>query len=218
MNHHSSEMGSVAIAMRKQLDADLFREHFLLTPTIEVVLTTVDLQQLVNFCADQSVSLAIVDFEFPDRAGYRVGMNLLQAKKVQQLLLIDRHYHPMRAEQAQSAGAAYSSRNVKLHRLTKFAGWLSQGRSIAADELENLLEYENQWRIDRIHEEIKLTNREIEIWTLLGEGKTVADCAERLGIAPSTADNHKAKLMKKLNVNKSTELARLALRAGLVDL
>jgi two-component system, NarL family, response regulator NreC len=63
-----------------------------------------------------------------------------------------------------------------------------------------------------------LTPREMEVLKLIAQGNTVKHCAELLALAPSTVDNHKSRLMKKLGVHKSLELTRLAIRAGLVSL
>jgi DNA-binding NarL/FixJ family response regulator len=63
-----------------------------------------------------------------------------------------------------------------------------------------------------------LTPRELEVLKLIAQGNTVKHCAELLALAPSTVDNHKSRLMKKLGVHKSLDLARLAIREGLVSL
>lgn len=61
-----------------------------------------------------------------------------------------------------------------------------------------------------------LTPREREVMTYLSLGYTVKQAATTLGLRPSTVDNHKTRLMKKLNVHKTVELTRLAFRYGLV--
>jgi two-component system response regulator NreC len=63
-----------------------------------------------------------------------------------------------------------------------------------------------------------LTPREIEVWKLIAQGYSVKRCAELLLLAPSTVDNHKSHLMKKLGVHKSLDLTRLAIRDGLVSM
>jgi DNA-binding NarL/FixJ family response regulator len=63
----------------------------------------------------------------------------------------------------------------------------------------------------------RLTNRELQVLRFLAEGLTVKECARRLELAHSTADNHKARLMKKLGVHRLAELVRLAVREGLVE-
>ncbi|MBL9080697.1 MAG: response regulator transcription factor [Planctomycetales bacterium] len=61
-----------------------------------------------------------------------------------------------------------------------------------------------------------LTPREREVMTYLSLGYTVKQTAATLGLQPSTVDNHKTRLMKKLDAHKTVELTRLAFRYGLV--
>ena len=61
-----------------------------------------------------------------------------------------------------------------------------------------------------------LTRRELDVVICLADGKSVKQCAESLGIGPSTAGNHKSRLMKKLGVHKTIELVHLVIRAGLL--
>lgn len=63
-----------------------------------------------------------------------------------------------------------------------------------------------------------LTRRELEVLRLVGLGKTVNQCAEALGVSPSTIGNHKYRLMRKLGVINSLQLLRIAVRHGLADL
>jgi two-component system response regulator NreC len=61
-----------------------------------------------------------------------------------------------------------------------------------------------------------LSQREQQVMRLLAEGRTVKGCAEMLGLSESTIDNHKSRLMKKLGIHKSSELAVRAIRDGLL--
>jgi len=61
-----------------------------------------------------------------------------------------------------------------------------------------------------------LTARELEVLARLSEGLSVRACAARLGISTNTVDNHKARIMQKLRIHKTVELARFAIRHGLV--
>jgi DNA-binding NarL/FixJ family response regulator len=63
-----------------------------------------------------------------------------------------------------------------------------------------------------------LSERERQIMRLLAQGKSVRECAAALGLAHSTIDNHKARLMKKLGVHKISELTCRAVREGLIVL
>ncbi|MHC4403912.1 MAG: response regulator transcription factor [Planctomycetota bacterium] len=63
-----------------------------------------------------------------------------------------------------------------------------------------------------------LTPREGEIFRLLSLGCTVKEAASILKVAPSTADNHKARLMAKLGTDKAALLTRLAIRMGVSNM
>jgi DNA-binding NarL/FixJ family response regulator len=62
---------------------------------------------------------------------------------------------------------------------------------------------------------VHLTPREEEIFRLLSLGCTVKEAAAVLNVAPSTADNHKARLMAKLGTDKAALLTRLAIKHGI---
>ena len=61
-----------------------------------------------------------------------------------------------------------------------------------------------------------LTARELQVMKLLADGYSVRRCAEWLGLAESTIDNHKSRLMKKLDLHKVVELTHMAIREGLI--
>ncbi len=52
---------------------------------------------------------------------------------------------------------------------------------------------------------------------MLARGVTLKDAAGILGISYKTADKQKASLMTKLNIHDRVELARYAIREGLIQ-
>ncbi len=61
-----------------------------------------------------------------------------------------------------------------------------------------------------------LTTREREVLKFIVKGKTNAEIADILSISTRTVENHRANIMKKLNVKKTAELVRYAVDHGLV--
>jgi len=62
-----------------------------------------------------------------------------------------------------------------------------------------------------------LTGRETEVLKLIAEGKSGKEIAAILHLSVRTVDNHRASIMRKLHVNKSTDLVRHALSMGYVS-
>jgi len=63
----------------------------------------------------------------------------------------------------------------------------------------------------------KLTAREQEIMRMLAEGASKGDIAEQLCISIKTVENHRANIMRKLDIHSAMELVRYAARLGLID-
>jgi DNA-binding NarL/FixJ family response regulator len=61
-----------------------------------------------------------------------------------------------------------------------------------------------------------LSPREREVFHLVVEGRTTKEIARTLGISVKTADNHRYRLMEKLDVHNTAELVRYAARRGLL--
>jgi len=61
-----------------------------------------------------------------------------------------------------------------------------------------------------------LTNREREVFHLIIEGKTTKEIARSLDISVKTAENHRGKVLDKLNVGNAAELVRYAAKNHLL--
>lgn len=63
-----------------------------------------------------------------------------------------------------------------------------------------------------------LTDREMQVLTLIGEGLSTAAIAQKLHRSVKTVEWHRASLGSKLGVTNRVELARIAIRAGLCQI
>jgi DNA-binding NarL/FixJ family response regulator len=62
-----------------------------------------------------------------------------------------------------------------------------------------------------------LTDRQLEILTLIAHGKASKEIAFELGLSPKTVDVHRARIMERLRLNDIASLTRYAVRKGLVN-
>jgi two-component system, NarL family, response regulator NreC len=63
-----------------------------------------------------------------------------------------------------------------------------------------------------------LSKREREILQLLAEGKTSKQIADELFLSPKTVENHRKRVMQKLDIHNVAELTKFAIRHGLTFL
>ncbi len=62
-----------------------------------------------------------------------------------------------------------------------------------------------------------LSAREIEIVKLVAEGKTAKEISEEINISTHTIYTHRKNIMRKLQLNSSSELVLFAVRHGIID-
>src|SRR5205809_604350 len=63
----------------------------------------------------------------------------------------------------------------------------------------------------------RLTGREREILQLIAEGRTNSEIAATLSLSLNTVETHRKQIMKKLDLHKTAELVRFALRKQVVN-
>lgn len=64
----------------------------------------------------------------------------------------------------------------------------------------------------------ELTPRQRQVLTLMAEGMSNSEIAERLDISTKTVARHRENMMARLNLHSRTELVKYAIRKGLIDI
>jgi two-component system response regulator NreC len=62
-----------------------------------------------------------------------------------------------------------------------------------------------------------LTQREREVLQLVAEGKTTKEIAQVLGVSAKTAESHRTRIMRKLEIHDTAGLVRYAIRRGVIQ-
>ena len=62
----------------------------------------------------------------------------------------------------------------------------------------------------------ELTERQVEILTLIAQGRAAKEIAYQLGLSPKTVDVHRGRIMERLHINDVASLTLYAVRKGLV--
>jgi DNA-binding NarL/FixJ family response regulator len=157
--------------------------------------------------------VAIVDLSLKDGSGIELTKELhAQAKKLK-LLVLTMHDESLFAERALRAGAVgyvnkhEASRTIIQAVRTVLEGklYLSQRmteqmvqRAIGAGDVRSPIE--------------RLTDREIQVFELIGQGLTIRQIARRLNLSPKTVETHREHLKEKLDLKNSNELTKHAVQ------
>src|SRR5207249_8627632 len=61
----------------------------------------------------------------------------------------------------------------------------------------------------------RLTRRERQVLQLIAEGKKTKEIAALLGVKIKTAETHRTRIMRRVNIHETANLVRYAIRGGL---
>jgi DNA-binding NarL/FixJ family response regulator len=140
------------------------------------------------------------------------GLELLRRFKAEnvtaRIVMFTMHAEPSYAMRALKAGASgYVSKSAEVGELVIAVKKIASGDRYLDRSMASELVFSSTLSDDPMH---KLSNREVEILRLLGEGKSLAEIAGTFGIAYKTVANSCSRLKEKLGVERTADLIRLS--------
>lgn len=160
-----------------------------------------------------SPDILILDLSLGDRPGLEVIKDLKAWKARSAILVLSMHDEQIYAERCIRAGArGYVMKSQAAEEIVRAIADISAGKIYVSQAMSSRLlshlagnpKTGGRLAFDR------LTDRELEIFELLGQGRTVKQIARMLHLSGKTVEAHREHIKDKLDVKSSTELLRLA--------
>ena len=188
---------------------------------LEVVGEAGDGQQALERTERVQPDVVIMDISMPGMGGIEATQTVRARHPEVQVLALTMHEDESYVFQLLRAGAAgYVLKRAAAQDLVpagraaaKGGGFLypSIARKVVEDYLRRVETGEERERYDG------LTTREKEILTLIAQGLSNQQIAEKLFISIKTVQTHRAHILEKLGLHDRTELVRYAIRKGLIE-
>jgi DNA-binding NarL/FixJ family response regulator len=159
--------------------------------------------------------LVLTDLTMPGRSGLEFIKDLVAAEPGTAVLVISMHDEVVHAERALRAGArGYIMKEAGGENLLAAIRQILRGEVYVSPRMSaRILEGMTGAKPRRSSSPIeKLTDREFEIFQLIGQGKSTRDIAEQLHLSTKTVDVHRGNIKEKLALNDATALIRHAVR------
>jgi DNA-binding NarL/FixJ family response regulator len=160
----------------------------------------------------------VTDISMPLLNGLDAIRQIRSKRPEAKVVVLTMHSDPDLAVQAFRAGAAgYVLKTSPGEELLMAIRTVAKGHVfltslITKDIIEVLLEAKEEPKAAGS----KLTPRQREVLQLIGEGRTMKEIANLLGISPRTAETHKYEMMQLLGAGTTAELVQHAVRLKLV--
>jgi len=165
--------------------------------------------------AKSSPDLVLTDLTMPGRSGLEFVKDLRAQYTRLLILVVSMHDEAIYAERALRAGAkGYIMKEAGGDNLLTAIRQVLKGEvyvspRMAARVLEDLSARRPRGSSSPIG---KLTDREFEIFRLIGQGKATRDIAGQLHLSTKTVDVHRSHIKEKLGLTDATALVRHAVR------
>ena len=163
--------------------------------------------------------IVVADLTMPRLGGLEVVRRLREKLPNTRVLVLTMHQEDEYVLQAVRAGASgYLVKDSAASELLAAVRSLHAGRGYFGPQASKALAEQLQ-HPERVAEGPyrDLTPREREVFHLIAEGMTTKEIARRLDISVKTAENHRGRVLDKLDMRNTAELVRYALRKGLLD-
>ncbi|PZR75206.1 MAG: DNA-binding response regulator [Chthoniobacterales bacterium] len=156
--------------------------------------------------------LAIVDITLGGVNGIELIKNLKAIQPNLQILVLSMHDESHYAERALRAGAhGYVMKREARDQIMQAIRTVLAGEVYVSGKIHRTILHQYLHGGGKDKSPIaRLSDRELEVLNLLGEGLSSKDIAERLHLSPKTVDSHRTHLKEKLELAGAPELIRFA--------
>jgi DNA-binding NarL/FixJ family response regulator len=180
---------------------------------MEVVGTATTAAEAYAAVAQYRPEVVLLDINLPDQSGLEVCRQLTDTYpglKVLALTTLNEKSYVTRMMQQGAAG--YVLKNASPEELAEALTRVRAGKKYFSEEVQELLLQPTP----PVPAVPLLTRREKEVLTLIANGLTSQDIADRLFVSALTIETHRRNLLTKFEVNNTASLIRLAAQHGLL--
>lgn len=169
----------------------------------------------IQLCGEVLPDVVLMDMVMPDMDGVAATRKISQQFPQVQVIALTSYKEGDLVQNVIEAGAiGYLLKDVSASELARAIRAAHAGRStLSPDAAQALVQTTNQ----PPPLDFDLTERELEVLTLMVEGLNNTQIAGRLGVRPSTIKSHVSNILSKFGVTSRTEAVTLAFRQNLVS-
>jgi len=160
-------------------------------------------------------SLVVVDIGLPGASGIELTKTIRAEFSDLPVLILSMHEEALYATRALRAGAmGYIVKQDAIDNIATALHQTLNGQRYLSPAISSQLQangVEDQPRSSHDFVDL-LTDRELEIFELIGKGRDVREISTALNVSPKTVETHRTNIKEKLKLKNSRQVARIALQ------
>lgn len=171
-------------------------------------------QEAFALWQQQRPDLLVLDVHLPDISGLELARRILQRDAQARILMFSMYDELALVNQALQLGVlGYITKSCEPQAMLDAVRTALKGKPYVEHTLAMRLALKQDGPDPRLRE---MTQRELEIFTMLARGLAPRSIAEQLNISAKTVANHTSLLKQKLGIRSTAELVHLALDTGII--
>ncbi|HEV2394182.1 MAG TPA: response regulator transcription factor [Verrucomicrobiae bacterium] len=171
--------------------------------------------QALRSIVDLKPDVAIVDISLKESSGIELIKNLKQSCPSVAVLVLSMHEESHYAERALRAGArGYIMKRETSRKIIGAIRQVLEGKMYLSETIATAMatQFVHGRTLTTQSPQALLSDRELEVFQLLGQGRGTRQIAELLRVSVKTVQAYCARIKEKLNLTSATELLREAVR------
>ena len=215
MEQRSAGSGRVTIAIVD--DHPLVREglaaRIAAQPDMEVCGEAADIESALELVVSRRPALVIVDIALRDGHGIDLIKRIVAAGVTTRMLVVSAYDESFFAERVLRAGAlGYINKQELQGKVIEAMRTVLRGeRYLSSAMAQRLIAQAIGSKVAQGGTEA-LTDRELQIFQLIGRGRSTRDIAQELNVSVHTIDSHREHIRSKLDLRNGTELIQRAVQ------
>lgn len=188
-------------------------------PAVRVVADTQTTDEAIRTAMQLKPDVIVLDIDMPGIAAFDAAATIAARGDCGKVLFLSAYAHDRFIQLALRAGAkGYVTKNESpdrvLHAILQIAG----GGMYFSPEISERLTFEGDMvrLVEGTSGVSMLSPREVEVLRYIAQGLSKKEIANTMGLSVKTIENHASSVMARLQIHDRVELARFAIREGLV--
>ena len=183
-------------------------------PDLTVCAEVGNVRDAIEVVRAQSPDLALIDISLDDGNGIELIKRLKVHMPQLKMLVCSMHDESLFAERAINAGArGYVNKHQVTEQILEAVRHVLAGRVYLSEKMVERVINGFAKKKDAGSSSIEdLSDRELEVFGLIGEGLSTSKIAERLHLSVKTVETHREKIKRKLQLTTGGELVRHAVQ------
>jgi len=197
---------------------DAFRDLLDEESDLEIVGESESIAEGVRLLEEREPDLMIVDISLEDGNGLELIKQARALLPGIRILVVSMHDERLYAERAIRAGAlGYVSKHEPAEVILEGIRRVLSGRIFVSERMQDQLLRRLQEGTDEIDRSAveSLSDRELEVFELIGQGLATREIASKLKLSVKTVDTHRHRIKEKLGITSGSQLVRHAVRWSL---